>query len=110
MPYKFSMFLLTVLKVALLKEAAAKKDAEISSLQIFKERYESGAGVDKFKSRSTKPTARVRASSDVSAHKSRTTQNDVGSGPVEVRSEICHEFRKLYRRGIRIQFVVDISS
>ncbi|KAG0613123.1 hypothetical protein M758_6G078800 [Ceratodon purpureus] len=72
-------------QVALLKEAAAKKDAEISSLQIFKERYESGAGVDKFKSRSTKPTARVRASSDVSAHKSRTTQNDVGSGPVESR-------------------------
>ena len=73
----------------MLKEAAAKKDAEISSLQIFKERYErgdSGTGVDKFKSRPAKPSARVRASTDVAVQKSRTMQNDVGSGTVEVCS------------------------
>lgn len=74
------------MKVALLKEAAAKKDAEISNLQIFKERYESGAGVEKLKSRPAKPSPRARASIDVTAQKSRTMQNEVGSGPVEVRS------------------------
>jgi len=92
-PYKFHLL---VLKVALLKEAAAKKDAEISSLQVLKERYERGeigAGIEKFKSRPAKPSARIRASNDVTTQKVRVVQNDVGSGTSEVS---CISFREKF--------------
>lgn len=83
-----SNFLLVVPKVALLKEAAAKKDAEISTLQTFKERYErieSGAGVEKFKSRPSRPTGRVRVSTDtIAGQKVRIVQNELGSAALEV--------------------------
>ncbi|XP_024394330.1 kinesin-like protein KIN-14C isoform X2 [Physcomitrium patens] len=77
-------------QVALLKEAAAKKDAEIAHLQTFKERHdrgESGVGVEKYKSRILKPSARVRASPDVSpAPKLRMVQNESGSETTETRA------------------------
>ena len=92
-PCKLPKFLLIVLKVALLKEAAAKKDAEISNLQTFKERFEraeSGVLVEKFKSRPSKPIARLRASIDTTAaQKVRIVQNEVGSGAVEVCFALC---------------------
>lgn len=75
-------------QVALLKEIAAKKDAELSSLQTFKERYErgeTGNGVEKFKSRTTKPSARVRERTDVVGQKVRTLQYEAGSGAAETR-------------------------
>ncbi|XP_024400704.1 kinesin-like protein KIN-14C isoform X1 [Physcomitrium patens] len=76
-------------QVALLKEAAAKKDAEIAQLQAFKERCErgeSGVGTEKLRSRSLKSSARVRPSTDISvALKLRTAQNENGSGTMESR-------------------------
>ncbi|KAG0585317.1 hypothetical protein KC19_2G003100 [Ceratodon purpureus] len=76
-------------QVALLKEAAAKKDAEISNFQTFKERFErgeSGVGVEKFKSRPSRPTSRVRSSIDTTAvQKVRMVQNEVGSAALENR-------------------------
>lgn len=71
----------------MLKEVASKKDAEISSLQVFKEKYERGevgAMAEKFKSRAAKPSARIiRASSDTS-QKHRGVQSEVGTGSLEV--------------------------
>lgn len=90
-----------VFKVALLKEAAAKKDAEIAHLQTFKERHdrgESGVGVEKYKSRILKPSARVRASPDVSpAPKLRMVQNESGSETTEVYYVLCEE---IHHQGI----------
>lgn len=110
---------MVALKVALLKEVAAKKDAEISSLQVFKERYErgeSGAGIEKFKSRPAKPSARIRASTDVTTQKSRVVQNDVGAGNLEVNCisfwrKVCQKVRKQldYMIGVMTQHVADAT-
>lgn len=98
-----SKFRLVVPKVALLKEAAAKKDAEISNLQTFKERYERGesaVGVEKFKPRPSKPTARVRMSTDtIAGQKIRIVQPELGSAAVEVcfflDEEVCLSVEEL---------------
>jgi hypothetical protein len=46
--------------------------------------------VEKFKSRPSKPTARVRASIDTTAtQKVRMVQNEVGNGAVEVCFHLC---------------------
>lgn len=86
----FLRFFNTDFQVALLKEAASKKDAEISNLQTFKERFERGEsalGLEKPKSRPSKPTARSRASIDLTAaQKVRMVQNEVVNGGVEVCS------------------------